>query len=131
MVVLSFTLPIAISYLGDPDGGPIIGGYLGTFLLGGAYLAIGLFASTFTKDQISAFILGIAISFFLFFIGENFVLFAVPSFLVPVFKFLSLGWHFDSIGRGVIDLRDIAYYLSMIGFFLYMSIYSVESRKWR
>lgn len=131
MVILSFTLPIAIAYLGDPDSGPIIGGYLGTFLLGGAYLSIGLFASTFTKDQISAFILGIALSFFLFFIGENFVLFAVPKSLVPVFKFLSLGWHFDSIGRGVIDLRDIVYYLSMIGFFLYLSIYSVESRKWR
>jgi len=130
-VCLSFTLPIAIAYLGDPDTGPIVGGYLGTFLLGGTYLAIGLFASTLTENQITALIIGFAICFGLFIIGESFVLFAVPKFLASFFSNLSLGAHFDSIGRGVIDLRDLIYYFSMIGFFLFLTVYSVESRKWR
>ncbi len=130
-VGLSFTVPIAVAALGNPDPGPIIGGYLGTFLLGGAYLSIGLFASTLTSDQISAFLFGFVLCLVLYIIGDTFVLLRMPRFLVPAFSFLGIGWHFESISKGVIDLRDIIYYFSMIGFFLYLSIYSVESRKWR
>lgn len=129
-ILLSITLPITLTIIGEPDLGPIIGGYLGALLMGGAYLAIGLFASSLTENQIVAFILGIAFCFFLFIIGENFVLMAIPSKLAAIFSYLGLGSHFESIGRGVIDTRDIIYYLSVIGFFLFLNIRTLESRKW-
>ena len=59
------------------------------------------------------------------------MIYNAPRFLVPVLKFLGLGAHYDSIGRGVIDSRDVLYYLSVIGFFLYLNVRSVESRKWK
>jgi ABC-2 type transport system permease protein len=131
MILLSLSLPITVAYLGEPDGGPIIGGYIGLFLMGAAYLAIGLFASTLTENQIIAFIIGIVMCFVLLIIGEDIVLFKAPNWLVPIFSYLGLGAHFSSIGRGIIDSRDLIYYLSVIGFSLYLSVLSVESRKWR
>jgi ABC-2 type transport system permease protein len=127
------TLPLAFTcfYLGEPDGGSIIGGYLGALLLGAAYISIGLFASSLTENQIVAFILGVSICFFLLIIGEEMVTSRLPEILIPVFAYLGLGSHFDSIGRGVIDSRDLLYYLSIAGFFLFLNICSVESRKWK
>ena len=130
-IVLTFIIPIVLFALGNPDGGPIVGGYVGVLLMGAAYLAIGLFASTLTENQIVAFILGVVVCFALLIIGEDFVLFSVPQWLVPAFSFLGLGSHFASIGRGVLDSRDLIYYLSLIGFFLYMSVHTIEARKWR
>jgi len=127
------TLPLAFTcfYLGEPDGGSIAGGYLGALLLGAAYISIGLFASSLTENQIVAFILGVSICFFLLIIGEEMVTSRLPEILIPVFAYLGLGSHFDSIGRGVIDSRDLLYYLSIAGFFLFLNICSVESRKWK
>jgi len=130
-ILLTFSLPFTVSYLGEPDMGPIIGGYLGVIFLGAAYLAIGSFISSLTKNQIIAFILSIAVCFALFIVGENLVLMNLPAFLVPFFEYLGLGSHFTSISRGVIDSRDIIYYLSIVVFFLYLNIRSVESRKWK
>ncbi|MGA1868625.1 MAG: ABC transporter permease subunit [bacterium] len=130
-ILLSFTIPLTLFFLGSPDIGPIIGGYLGALLMGGAYLSIGLFVSSLTENQIVAFILGIFFCFVLFIIGEDIVLMALPSTLASICSFLGLGYHFKSIGRGIIDTRDIIYYLSVIGFFLFLNIRSIESRKWR
>ena len=127
----SLALPIAVIILGDPDGGTIVCGYIGLLLMGGAYLAIGLFASTLTENQIIAFILGITICFILLIIGTDYVLLRTPNWLFPIFSYLGLGEHYSSILRGVIDSRNIIYYLSIIGFFLYLSASAVESRKWR
>jgi ABC-2 type transport system permease protein len=129
-VLLSISLPITLAILGSPDFGPIIGGYLGALLMGGAYLAIGLFASNLSENQIVAFILGIVFCFALFIVGENFVLMAIPPRFAALFSYLGLGNHFESIGRGIIDTRDIIYYVSVIGFFLFLNIRSLESRKW-
>jgi len=129
--LFSLGLPFSVIYLGDPDGGTIVCGYIGLLLMGGAYLAIGLFASTLTENQIIAFILGITICFVLLIIGTDYVLFSTPNWLFPIFSYLGLGAHYSSILRGVIDSRDIIYYLSIIGFFLYLSTLLVESRKWR
>jgi ABC-2 type transport system permease protein len=128
---LTFPLPLTVMVLGNPDPGPIWGGYVGAFLLGGAYLAIGLFSSSLTENQIVAFIVSIMLCFALLIVGEDFVLINAPSVLVPVFSYLGLGAHFQSIGRGVIDSRDIMYYLSVIGFFLFLNQISIESRKWK
>jgi ABC-2 type transport system permease protein len=132
-VSLLLTLPLAITVflVGDPDPGPILAGYLGLLFMGGAYLAIGLFASSLSENQIVAFIVGVFLTFVLFVIGEDFVLVAVPGSLAPLFGSLGLGAHFSSISRGVIDSRDVIYYLSVIFFFLYLNVRRLESRKWR
>jgi len=127
---LSFSIPVTLSLLGDVDMGPIIGGYLGACLLGGAYLSIGLFVSSLAENQIVAFIISIILSFALFIIGEDIVLLTINDFLVPLFAFLGLGKHFASLQRGVIDSRDLIYYLSVMGFFLFLNTRFIESRKW-
>ena len=129
-LALTFPLPLTVMALGNPDLGPIWGGYAGACLLGGAYLAIGLCASSLTENQIIAFIVALVISFLLLIVGENFVLMNLPDRLVPICAYLGLGAHFQSIGRGVLDSRDLIYYLSVIGFFLYLNQLSLESRKW-
>jgi ABC-2 type transport system permease protein len=128
---LSFPLALTAAYVGDPDWGAIVGGYLGALLLGAAYLAIGLFISSLTENQIVAFLISAVGCFGLYVIGEDFVLFRVPEFMVGFLSYLSLGTHFESIGRGVLDTRDLLYYTSLIGFFLFLNVRSVESRKWR
>ncbi|MCX5895205.1 MAG: ABC transporter permease [Proteobacteria bacterium] len=130
-LICTFPLPLTVMLLGNPDIGPIWGGYLGAFFMGGAYLAVGLFASSLTENQIIAFIVGIFVSFAMLIVGENLVLINLPGTLVPVFAYLGLGAHFESIGRGVIDSRDLVYYITMIGFFLFLNGLSVESRKWK
>jgi len=131
IIALSFVLPIIVFNLGDPDTGIIVCGYLGLILMGAAYLSIGLFTSTLSENQIVSFILGIVVCFIMLIVGHDMVLFSAPSWIVPILRFLGLGSHFASIGRGVIDSRDIIYYLSVIGFFTYLSIHSIESRKWK
>ncbi len=130
-LILTFPTPIIVSTLGNLDPGPMWGAYLGSILIGAAYLAIGVFISSLTENQIVAFIISIVVIFLLYIMGNDMVLFSAPAAFASVLEFLSLGSHFDSIGRGVIDLRDIMYYLSVIVFFLYLNIKSVESRKWR
>jgi ABC-2 type transport system permease protein len=129
-LVLSFSLTLTLFFLGDVDFGPIIGGYVGACFLGGAYLAIGLFVSNLAENQIIAFIIAALLSFALFIIGEDIVLATLPNSLVPTFSFLGLGKHFVSLQRGVLDSRDVIYYISVIGFFLFLNTQSVESRKW-
>lgn len=129
-VILSFPIPLTLVYLGSPDIGPIIGGYIGAFLLGGAYLAIGLFVSSFSDNQIIAFIIAVVVSFILFILGEPFILQSAPDGLKPVFAYLGLGSHFQNIGKGVIDTRDIIYYFSMIFIFMYATIRQLGSRLW-
>lgn len=129
-LLLSLTIPITIAILGKPDNGVIAGGYVGALCMGAAYLAIGLWISSLTENQIVAFIVGVVVTFCLFIIGNPFVTMLIPSFLVPFFQYIGLENHFESIGRGVIDSRDIIYYLSVIGFFLFLNIRSLQSRKW-
>lgn len=129
-ILLSISVPFTVILLGNPDMGPILGGYIGSLLMGGAYLAIGLWISSLTENQIVAFILGVVITFALFIVGNPFVTMASPSILVPVLNYIGLGNHFESIERGVIDTRDIVYYFSVIGFFLFLNVQTLGSRKW-
>ncbi len=117
-------------HLGDVDMGPVIGGFLGSLFLGGAYLAIGLFLSSLTENQIVAFIMGVVVCFALFIVGENLVLLTAPAGIAPLLRSLGLGAHFESIGRGVIDSRDVIYYLSVTGFFLFLNHLSIAGRRW-
>ena len=130
-VALALTLPIPITtmVLGDPDVGAIAAGYVGGLLMGAAYLAMGIFVSSLTQNQIVAAIIGWVVCFVLFFIGNDLVLFSTPKILVPFFEYLGLGNHFESIGRGVLDSRDLVYYLSVIVFFLFLNVRVIETRK--
>jgi len=129
-VAVLFTLAYAItaSLLGNLDEGPTMGGYLGLIMLGGVYLAIGIFASSTTENQIVAFIIGFAI-ILVFFMLDKALIF-VPAPLVSILEYLSVDYHFNSIARGVIDTRDIIYYLTLIAFALLLAVRSLESRKW-
>ncbi len=128
-LLLTLPLPLTGLFLGSPDLGEIVGGYLGALLLGAAYISIGIFASSLTDSQIVAFILGAIICFGLFIVGQDFVLITLPTSIASVLRYLGLGAHFESIARGVIDTRDIIYYLSIIGFFLYLSLRTVEEKR--
>ena len=128
-LVATLAIPITVSSLGDMDWGPVYGGYLGAFLFCGALLALGVWVSALTRHQIVAFVLTLVA-------GGLFVLVyelaeKVGSFWGPVFEQLSLASHYQSMGRGVIDLRDIAYFASFIAFFLYLNTQTVENRRYR
>lgn len=127
---LSFTIPLTLAFLGNVDIGPVIGGYVGACLLGAAYLSIGLFVSGLAENQIVAFIIAILVSFALFIMGEDIVLFSLPDFLVEPFSFLGLGKHFASLQRGVIDSRDVIYYCTVVWFFLTLNTRLIASRRW-
>jgi ABC-2 type transport system permease protein len=129
IIALSVTVPLTIWEVGAPDPGPIIGGYLGIIFLGSSFLAIGLWVSCLAINQIVAFILGVSFSFMLMIIGEDLVISRVPAGLAPLFQILGLGRHFQSISRGVVDTRDVIYYLSVIGFFLYLNTRVINSRR--
>lgn len=131
-IVLILTLPLIfiVALLGDIDPGPVVGGYLGLFFLGSACLAVGLFISSLTENQIIAFIITVVVLFILYLMGESIFLNYIPEALKPVFSSLSLSNHFESLSRGVIDSRDLIYYLSLTGFFIYLNQLSLESRRW-
>ena len=119
--------PICISFLGDLDWGPVIGGYIGAILLGGAFSAIGLFASSLTRNQIIAFILGAAICVGLTLIDRMLMFF--PGAVVNVLEYLAAGAHFESIARGVIDTRDIIYFFSVMFIGLYATGLSLQYKE--
>ena len=117
--------------MGNLDLGPVIGGYLGALFLGGSYLALGLFISSMTKNQIIAFIIGLVACFAAFIIGADFVIVGAPQTIAPIMKFIGLGGHFNNIARGVIDTKDIIYYLSFMFLFLWLNVRVIENRAWK
>ena len=128
-LALTLVFAITVRSLGPLDRGPAIGGYIGLVLMGGAYVAIGVMTSSFTRNSIISFIVAFAISFALFLIGK--LTQFVPQSLQGLTTFLSIDSHFENISRGVIDSRDVIYYFSVIGVCLLVSTLSLESRRWR
>lgn len=128
---LSITLPITIAVLGDSDVGTVIAGYAGGILLGAMYLAFGLLVSSFTRNQIVAFLVSLSGLFVIFFIGSNNVLSFITGPLASILQFISSATHFASVVKGIFDTRDIIYYLSFTALFLYLNIQSIGSRNWR
>ncbi len=111
MLVPTLAYPITVSFLGQLDWGPVVGGYIGAMLLGAAFSAIGVFASSLTRNQIIAFIIGMAICFSLTLIDK--MLFFLPQSMIGVLEYLGADFHFENISKGVIDSRDILYFLSV------------------
>lgn len=129
VVMLSPTViyGICIMFIGDLDPGPVIGGYIGAVLLGAAFSAIGLFASSLTRNQIIAFITGMTFCFILTLIDK--ILFFLPESALGVFQFLGAGFHFQNISKGIIDSRDILYFLSMCFVMLYSTNLVIQEKK--
>jgi ABC-2 type transport system permease protein len=126
---LTIVFAITVRFLGPIDRGPVIGGYIGLILMGAAYVSIGVMCSAFTRNSIVAFISSFGICFALYLFGR--LVQIVPETLQPVVAFLSIDGHFENIGRGVIDSRDVIYYLSVIGTCLLLATTSLESRRWK
>jgi ABC-2 type transport system permease protein len=124
----TFLYVITMMSLGSIDLGPVLAGYLGLLLMGGAYIAIGIFASSLTENQIIAFITSFLIVLALFLMDK--VLMYVPEGLASTLEFLAVDYHFSNIARGVIDSRDIIYFASLLGFSLLLATVSLERRKW-
>jgi len=126
-LVFTWFYVISVSLLGNLDGGQVIGGYFGLLLMGAAYLSIGMFASALTENQIVAFIVALVIIFVFFLLDK--ILFFIPAPLVSIFQYLSIDYHFENISRGVIDTRDLLYYLSVIFFSLLLASHALGRRK--
>lgn len=131
MLFLTITIPLMISNLGSPDKGVIIAGYIGSLLLGAAYIAVGLWVSSITKNQIVSFILAVVIIFGFYIIGNSFIIGSLPVWVASAAKFLSFSSHFNSILRGVISLADAVYYLSVVAFFLFLNARVISLRNWK
>ena len=126
MLVPTLIYPMFINILGELDPGPVIGGYLGGILLAGAFSSIGILASSLTHNQIIAFIVSASVCFFLTIISS--VLIFLPSFLTGFFQYLGAVFHFTNIAKGVIDSRDLVYFISVMIIGLYGTYIVIRER---
>jgi ABC-2 type transport system permease protein len=127
-LLLTLIYYVTMTMIGKIDNGPVIGGYFGLMLTAGVYVAIGLFASSLTENQVIAFIIGFVLVFCLFMLDK--ILIYVPESLASVVEFLGIDYHFSNVARGVIDTRDVIYFFSLLGFMLYLTVLSLGRRRW-
>lgn len=132
-LALTFPMWITVNYLGDPDNGAILAGYIGSWLMAGGFLAIGACLSAATRNQVIAFIFTVVTCFVFLFSGYEFVLDMVsgwaPQALVDALASISFYTHFQSISKGVIDLRDLLYFGTVIGVWLAANTIVLDMKK--
>ena len=132
-LILTFPIWITVNYLGQPDNGVIFAGYIGSLFMSGAYLSIGSCISAITKNQVIAFVISATVCFIFTMSGLDIVLnfFKIwaPEFLVNTISSMSFLTHFESITKGVIEVRDFLFYLSVIFFWLFLNVIVVEFKK--
>jgi ABC-2 type transport system permease protein len=134
-LLLTFPIWITVNYLGDPDNGVILAGYVGSWLMAGAFIAIGTCMSTVTRSQIIAFILTAAVCFLLLLAGQpqvlDFFQDAVPPKVIGALGQLSIARHANAIARGVLDLRDLVYFFATIVAWLAASVVVLDLKRTR
>lgn len=132
-LLLTFPIWITVNYLGDPDNTVILASYIGSILLAGGFLAIGSCISAVTKSQVIAFVISIVVCFLFYVSGFpmvlNFFTGWAPQALVSGVAALSTLTHFDSIQKGIIDIRDLIYFAVLISFWLYANVITIEAKK--
>jgi ABC-2 type transport system permease protein len=128
LLVLTLAYPISVSTLGHLDWGPVWSGYLGLFLQGSAVLAIGLMASSWTDNQLIALFVALTLSVFFWVLDKFLAL--LPTNAASALEWLSFDYHFQSMARGVVDLRDVLFFFSMTVFALALAFRALESRRW-
>lgn len=126
MLIPTLAYPVTVALLGQLDWGPVFGGYMGAVLLGAAFAAVGLFASSLTRNQIIAFIIGMAICFSLTLIDK--MLFFLPQSLLGFLQYIGADYHFQNISKGIIDSRDILYFISVSFVGLYGANLTVQGK---
>ncbi|NQU04685.1 MAG: ABC transporter permease subunit, partial [Calditrichaeota bacterium] len=129
MILPTLVYAITIASLGDIDFGTTIGGYIGLILMGSAFLAIGTFGSSLTENQVVAFIMSWVIMFTFYMMDK--VLYYMPAWMVSFVEYLAIEYHFNNISRGVIDSRDLLYYLSLITLSLFLAARMMAARRLR
>ena len=127
ILVPTVAYPLFIAGMGELDWGPVVGGYAGALMLGAAFTAIGLFASALTRNQIIAFILGVLICFVLTVIDR--MLFFFPAPILNVVNYLGASSHFQNVAKGIIDSRDVLYFLSLAFLGLYATHLAMQEKK--
>jgi ABC-2 type transport system permease protein len=132
-LVLSLAVPFSVAKLAvEPlDWGPVVGGYVAALLMGSAYCAVGLFASSLTREQVVALLVSFIICLPLALMGTPLIDLLTPNAIAPAGKFMGFTLRFDSIAKGVLDLRDMFYFLSFTTLFVFLNISIVESRRLR
>jgi ABC-2 type transport system permease protein len=132
-LALTFPMWITVNYLGAPDNGAILAAYIGSLLMAGSYLAVGVCISATTSSQVIAFIVTVVVCFFFTLAGYPLVLEAfrgwLPDDLVQLVASLGFLSHFEAIKKGVLDLRDVVYFAAMIGFWLYAGAIVIDLKK--
>ncbi|MCH7695492.1 MAG: ABC transporter permease [Proteobacteria bacterium] len=132
-LALTFPIWITVNYLGDPDNTVIVASYIASLLMAGGFLAIGSCISALTKNQVIAFVISVVICFLFILSGFPLVLDIfegwAPQMLIDAIASFSFLTHFESIRKGVIDIRDIIYFIVLISFWLYANIIVVDARK--
>jgi len=111
------------------DYGAIFSGYLGLALMGAMYTAVGIYASSVTDNQVVAFIIGVFLVLVFYMLDKTLVF--VPHSIAGIIQFLAVDYHLSNISRGVIDSRNLIYFFSMIGFFIFLTIQTLEVRRWK
>ncbi|PIE59330.1 MAG: ABC transporter permease [Desulfobulbus propionicus] len=129
-LLLTLPLPLTVSFLGPIDWGPVLGGYVATLFLAAAYIAIGLFVSVKSENQIISLIMTTLICSLFFLVGSDTLRAFFGNQGAEVLQLIGSGSRFDSITRGVIDVRDLYYYFSIMGVFLTLNIYGLERIRW-
>jgi ABC-2 type transport system permease protein len=129
LLLLTVSFPITVAALGPLDKGTVVASYFGALLMSGAFVAIGIMASAFTRSQIVAALVAFFIGFGLFLLGA--LVGVLPPSLAPIAAALSIGTRFMNIARGVIDTRDVLYYASIIFVCLLVAQTTLDSRRWR
>ena len=130
LILLTFSFPISVASIGPLDKGATFAAYLGMFMLAGTYAAIGVMASAFTRNQIVAALIALFIGFGLY-IVQHVLAPMLPPELGRIATAMSVDGHYESIARGVIDLRDVLYFVTLSGGCLLIAQASLESRRWR
>lgn len=132
-IVLTCPIVFTVAYLGSPDYGAVLSGYLGSILLAGAYVSVGCVASAFTRNQVISFVISLVACLLLFMAGwEPVIQFFsgwAPTWIVDFVAAFSVMPHFVSMGRGVIDIEDLGYFASVILFMLFSAHLVLENRK--
>jgi ABC-2 type transport system permease protein len=122
-ILLTFPIVLTTAYLGAPDKGAIIGGYIGSFLLAGAFLSVGMLTSAFTRNQVISFVLAVVICLFLLLAGwppvTDLLAHWAPDWLVQGVAAFSFIPHYDAFQKGVLNILDFAYYFSVMIFMLF------------
>lgn len=125
-LLLTLTIPLTLSLLGQPEWGPVVTGYLSSVLLGGLFLSIGLYVSSLTDNQIVSFTVTAVTAFVLFITGSAFFLDRMPALILPFLRLVSVTTHFENMAKGVIDFRDLVYFVSLTGLFLYLTVNKIK-----